>query len=345
MSYPIRNLPVRPSYLAGGGIVAALAIMAVVNRGLAKRAERTNPPMGRLLSVDGFRLHVVEHGEGEPLVLLHGNGSMIQDFASSGLIELAARNHRVIVFDRPGFGHSDRPRLAVWTPQTQAKLIYRALRHMGIERAKIVGHSWGASVALAYALRYPEAVKALVLVSGYYYATPRTDVAVSSAPAVPVLGDVIAHTVAPIVARLIWPQLLRKIFGPANIPAKFGRFPKEMAVRPSQLRASAAETAMLIPNALGFQSEYRNLKVPVAIVAGEADRFVDTAKQSGRLHREIEHSTFSCLAGVGHMVHQTATAEMMAIIDEAGSARGASPIHSQGRQTERVRRPSDATEI
>jgi len=47
---------------------------------------------------------------------LHGNGSMIEDFESSGLIDLAAENHRVIVFDRPGFGHSDRPRNVVWTP-------------------------------------------------------------------------------------------------------------------------------------------------------------------------------------------------------------------------------------
>jgi pimeloyl-ACP methyl ester carboxylesterase len=39
---------------------------------------------------------------------------MIEDFESSGLIDLAAKNHRVIVFDRPGFGHSDRPRDVVW---------------------------------------------------------------------------------------------------------------------------------------------------------------------------------------------------------------------------------------
>jgi len=54
----------------------------------------------------------VERGEGEPLVLLHGNGSMIQDFKSSGLIDMAAAEYRVIAFDRPGHGHSDRPRTA-----------------------------------------------------------------------------------------------------------------------------------------------------------------------------------------------------------------------------------------
>ena len=59
--------------------------MALVNRHLAKKAERDNPAAGRFLDVDGVRLHYVERGSGEPLVLLHGNGSMIEDFESSGL--------------------------------------------------------------------------------------------------------------------------------------------------------------------------------------------------------------------------------------------------------------------
>jgi hypothetical protein len=69
------------------------------------------------------RLHYIERGQGEPLVLLHGNGSMIQDFSSSGLLDKAARKYRVIVFDRPGFGYSRSPRLTVWTPNAQADLI------------------------------------------------------------------------------------------------------------------------------------------------------------------------------------------------------------------------------
>jgi len=100
-----------PSYVAASAVaIAALAAIAVVNRHLAKKAEHDNPPAGSFLELNGVRLHYVERGSGEPLVLLHGNGSMIQDFESSGLIDLAAKNYRVIVFDRPGFGHSDRPR-------------------------------------------------------------------------------------------------------------------------------------------------------------------------------------------------------------------------------------------
>jgi len=160
---PVRRLrpaiPVRrrdakaPSFLlASAFAIGALAAMALVNRHLAKKAERENPATGGFLDVDGVRLHYVERGSGEPLVLLHGNGSMIEDFESSGLIDLAARNYRVIVFDRPGFGHSSRPRNVVWTPDAQAELIKHALERLDVSNAIVLGHSWGASVAVAMAL-------------------------------------------------------------------------------------------------------------------------------------------------------------------------------------------------
>ncbi|HYO60986.1 MAG TPA: alpha/beta hydrolase, partial [Actinomycetota bacterium] len=72
--------------LGAAGVAAALALSAFVNHRLAKKAERDNPPMGKFIEVDGVRLHYVERGSGRPLVLLHGNGSMAQDFLSSGLV-------------------------------------------------------------------------------------------------------------------------------------------------------------------------------------------------------------------------------------------------------------------
>ena len=105
---------------AAAAVAAVLTVAAVVNRSLARKAERDNPPLGQFIEVNGVRLHYLERGSGEPLVLLHGNGSMIEDFESSGLIKRASKNYRVIAFDRPGFGHSERPRNVVWTPERQA---------------------------------------------------------------------------------------------------------------------------------------------------------------------------------------------------------------------------------
>lgn len=282
-----------------------LAVSAVVNNRLARQAERRNPPCGRFIGVGGVRLHYLERGEGPPLVLLHGNGSMIQDFACSGLVDLAARRHRVIVFDRPGYGHSTRPRARIWSPDAQADLIQAALDRLGVSRAVVLGHSWGASVAAALAMRHPRMVRGLVLASGYYYPTARADMVLLSGPAVPLLGDLARHTVAPLAGRIIWPLLMRKIFGPAPVPPKFGAFPREMALRPSQIRAEAAESALLIPSAAKARTGYAGLTMPVAIVAGAEDRLIDPARQSLRLHRDIAQSSLHLVPGCGHMVHQT----------------------------------------
>ena len=313
-----------PYATAAGLGIAALAVAALVNRQLAREAERRNPPLGRFLEVDGVRLHYVERGAGAPLVLLHGNGSMIQDFESSGLLDEAAKTYRVIAFDRPGYGHSRRPRRTLWSPDAQADLIHKALQALDATPSIVLGHSWGASVAVAMGLRHPGSVKALVLASGYYYPTARADVVAASGPAIPLVGDILRYTLSPLVGRIVWRGLMRKIFGPAEVPQEFSDgFPKGLALRPSQLRASAAESALMIPDAFAARAKYPDLAMPVVIVAGERDRLIDTDRQSRQLHREIGHSTFRAVPAAGHMVHQTAMLEVKAAIDEAAEAAAA----------------------
>jgi pimeloyl-ACP methyl ester carboxylesterase len=302
--------------IASAVVIGALAAMALVNRNLAKKAERNNPAAGSFLHVDGVRLHYVERGSGDPLVLLHGNGSMIEDFESSGLINLAAKDYRVIVFDRPGFGHSDRPRNVIWTPDTQAELIKHALDRLNISNAVVLGHSWGTSVAVSLALKFPDFVRGLVLASGYYYPTARPDVVAMGTPALPLIGDILSYTVSPLISRAIWPFMMAKIFGPRSVPKKFAAFPKELAVRPSQVRASAAESALMIPDAFKLRNQYADLKMPVAIIAGEEDRLIDIDTQSARLHSDVRQSRFHRIAEHGHMIHQTATNQVMSAISE-----------------------------
>jgi hypothetical protein len=114
------------------GVGAALAASALLVRHRTSKTERDHPPTGRVLHVDGVRIHYIDRGDGEPLVLLHGNGTMIDDMTLSGLVDLAAKRYRVIVFDRPGFGHSTRPNHVTWTPQAQARLFHHALRLDGL---------------------------------------------------------------------------------------------------------------------------------------------------------------------------------------------------------------------
>jgi pimeloyl-ACP methyl ester carboxylesterase len=89
-------------------------------RWLAQKAERRNPPIGRFITVDGVRLHYVERGTGNPLVLLHGNGSMIR-LSIQRLIDLAAQKHRVIAIDRPV--HRSAGHTLSKSPQTAIQLL------------------------------------------------------------------------------------------------------------------------------------------------------------------------------------------------------------------------------
>lgn len=307
-------------------IVASMAAMAAINLCLAKAAEARNPAKGHFVEVNGVRLHYLERGEGEPVVLLHGNGSMVQDFECSGLIDLAARQYRVIAFDRPGFGHSERPRNVVWTPAAQAELLKLALQKIGISRAIVLGHSWGASVAVAMALQDPSFVRGLVLASGYYYPSLRSDTFTSIPASLPLLGDILSHTLSPLVGRLAWPRMTAKMFGPKRVPEKFSGFPKEMALRPSQLRAAAAEAALMVPDALMERGHYGDLKMPVVIIAGAQDKLVDIEAQSAKLHSAIPNSRFHRLAGNGHMIQQTATEEVMSALREVANGSTTAPV-------------------
>ncbi len=115
--------------------------------------------------VDGLHMYYELHGSGEPLVLLHGGMTTLEDFAAV-LPGIAAGRH-VIAYERQGHGHTadiDRP----FTMENWADDLAALLDHLKIEQADVLGYSTGGSVALAFALRHPNRVRKLVLVSTIY---------------------------------------------------------------------------------------------------------------------------------------------------------------------------------
>ena len=251
-------------------------------------------------------MHYLERGSGPVVVLLHGNGATSLDFELSGLIDVLAQHYTVIAFDRPGFGYSTRPRSTIWTPAEQAALLGKALRELNISRAVVLGHSWGTLVALAMAADDPNLVSGLVLLAGYYYPSARADVALLTGPAIPVVGDVMRYTVSPLLGRLMWPAFVKRVFSPRGIADAFREWPKWLSLRPSQLRAAAAETALMIPAAATLRQRYGELAMPVTIFAGAGDKIVDPGHNAERLHRELLHSQLHMVQDAGHMLHYVA---------------------------------------
>lgn len=229
---------------------------------------------------------------------------MAQDFAISDVMRLLARGHRVLAFDRPDFGHSTRPHGRFWSAEAQAGLIQRALEELGIQRAVVLGHSWGALVALSLALDHPARVAGLVLLSGYYRPNLRGDVIPISLAAIPLLGDVMRYTISPPLGWLTRHRAFRNLFAASPVPARFeAAFPVGLSLRPSQLKASAADTALMIPAAARHAPRYGELSMPVTIIAGHGDRMVDFRRQAAWLHRQTPHSRLEAVEGGGHMLH------------------------------------------
>ena len=186
-------------------IALVLTFLVIGNLVFSKLAERRNPPIGMFIDCDGVRLHYIERGDPAApcVVLFHGNGSMLQDLVTSGLVDLLAQTNRVVCFDRPGFGYSQRPRFRIWNATAQAALFVKALNQLEVRDPVVLGHSWGTLVALALGLRKDFPIRGLVLASGYYFPTPRFDVGLMSGPALPVLGDLLSYTIAPIISWAI----------------------------------------------------------------------------------------------------------------------------------------------
>jgi pimeloyl-ACP methyl ester carboxylesterase len=310
----------RYAYLLGTAAVLGASWMMV--RRKTAQIEREHPPTGDFITIDGVRLHYLSQGDGPVVVLLHGNGVTAEDFRNCGLFEQLARDHRVIAFDRPGFGYSERPRTTVWTPAAQARLLTAALQRLGVEQAVVLAHSWATLVALSMAKEAPQLVAGLVLASGYYYPSVRLDV-LTSTPAIPIIGDLMRYTLSPLLGRLMWPLVVKRAFAPAPVPDSFRRMPPWMALRPDQLRAEAAETAMMIPSAAKLRAHYPELKMPVAIVSGDTDGIADAWHNSVHLNREIAGSELTLVPGAGHMIQHLAPEALMEAVRQVERDAGA----------------------
>lgn len=300
---------------------AGLAALAAHNARACRRGRRQRLPIGSFVEVDGIRLHYVLLGEGPCLVALHGNGSMIPELLLSDFVTRAAREFTVLIFDRPGYGWSDRS-AGGGSPSKQAALMRKAASQLGFKSVRLLGHSWGALVAIEWALQAREEVRGLTLVSGYYHPTFRPGIILASLNALPVAGAVLRRTLSPVIVRAVWPALLNTIFHPQEVPVAFHEVDRRLVTSPDSLRASAEETAILIPSVAALQHRYGELGtlgIPILLAAGDEDRVINAATHAAWLKRLVPGAQLRLFRGVGHMVHH---AEPEALLTAMAIERG-----------------------
>ena len=281
--------------------------------------ERAHPPSGRMVEIEGGRLHVVELGPAAApaIVLLHGASGNLEDMRFAIGERLAAR-YRVVLIDRPGHGWSDRPRGAAdASPARQADLIHQALNNIGVRRAIIVGHSWSGALATAYTLAYPDAVTGLVLLSPVTHPWPGGVALINHVAAAPVLGPLFVRAfVLPAGYFLLRPGVAA-VFAPQTPPPDYAaRTAVALILRPAEFRANAQDLVGLKDFVTAQAPRYGDIKVPVAIISGDVtDRIVWTDLHSRTSARQMPNATLDVLPGIGHMVHYAAPELIIAAID------------------------------
>ena len=300
-------------------IFGAGAIITLIGARLIERAHR---PRGRFIHVGGLRQHVIElnrgtdaPGSSAPVVLLHGAGSNLADMELA-LGERLAGRHRVILLDRPGFGFSARKTGNGASPAYQATVLQEVLDRLKIERAILVGHSWGGTLALTFALDYPNRVAGLVLIAPPTHPGlwPLSKVnALLSTP----IGWLFAHTLAlPFGAVLIGPGC-RSAFLPQSMPDRYvKRSATALVLRPWSLLANWADVGCLEAFLAEQAKRYSALVVPTIVLNGDKDPVVPPPDHSMKLAAAAPSVKLMVLPGFGHMLHHAAADRVAAAVDE-----------------------------
>ena len=298
----------------GVWFIVVLALCALVTQIAVFAIGRAYPPQGRLIDVRGGRLHVVDIGPRDlaetPVVLIHGASANLESMRQL-LGDLLAAHHRVLLFDRPCHGWSTRSNLTDATPAVQADMIDEALEKIGIERAIIVGHSWGGTVVPALALRHPRRVAGLVMLAPVTHPWTTGVAWYHHLAATPVLGPLFGYTVElPIALAMLNPGA-RGAFVPQGTPDDYvGKTALPLLVRPREFLANGHDMVTLNRSVEGMQPLYRDIKAPAVVIHGDADKTVSIAIHSRTFAREVEGARLIELPGVGHMV-QNAVPEVV----------------------------------
>ena len=298
------------------GLLVLLASLALYTEVEVRRAEGRFPPIGRFVTANGTRLHYVDRGNGAPIVLLHGNPGFTGDFQP--VMDSLAITHRVIVFDRPGHGYSERASGAGTTAHDQLLLIHDALSQLGVSRPIVVGHSWGGGLALLYALEYPAEVDRLVLIGTRAYPTTDRADPVWALSRTPVIGTVFGHTLLLPVGRALLERRLASAYAPDSVRHDHYEAARALWLRPAQVEATVWDTWNLDRELHAASVRYPDMRLPVTVICGERDQLLP---ESRRLASAIQGARLIVVPNTGHEVQFTRSAIVIAaIVDKASDA-------------------------
>jgi pimeloyl-ACP methyl ester carboxylesterase len=276
--------------------------------------ELDEPP-GDFVLAAGLRVHYVMHGEGRPVIYIHGAKGSVYDLLLS-IGDRLARRWTAVAFDRPGSGFSGRSAQDGGSPQAQAAVLRAAAAELGLERPVLVGHSFGAAVALAWALDAPDEVAAVVTLGGY--------VLPLGGPPPWVVALLRSRTTLRAMSRLGRSRLgrpfvdsaLRRAFFPGRPPHDYVRIAPAMALGEARFMNDGDDRKSAEAGLRALQPRYATLGTPVVVVVGVHDRMVPPST-SEKLHQLLPRAEIVRLTASGHMPQFTEPDAVLAAVDRA----------------------------
>jgi pimeloyl-ACP methyl ester carboxylesterase len=271
----------------------------------------TNQTKGRLVTVGGEVLRVYNGDDNGPDVLLiHGCPGMIEDW--DWLIGKLFWGFHVVAYDRPGYGASKGVNIP-YNMKHNADVALALMDQMGMKDAVVVGHSYGAEIALNMALREPERVKSFVLAGSSAY---DVDGIPSECEKIgwPVIGNVVAVYYWLNGGKEFIKKTLTGLFSPEKDTIGFINKRAKLWSKPRILISSSRELLQFNEGLEPMISEYKNIKKSVYIVSGEFDPWI---KQARKLHANMPGSKFTEIPNAGHYITVTQREAIADIIEEA----------------------------
>jgi len=299
--------------------VAALVLLALITQAGVLVLQRNYPQAGKSVEVSGATLNIVELGPrdapGPPVVLIHGASSNLKAMQLP-LGEMLAGKHRVILIDRPGHGWSPRAREADSTPAIQAKMIDEALEKLGVGPAIFVVHSWAGALGARMALDYPARVAGLVMLAPVLYPWTGGVGWYNAVVTTPVIGPLLAYTITLPLGTFLTGPGARNAFLPQIMPDNFvGDTATPLLLRPREFLANARDLVTLKAAVAEQAPRYGTIKLPVVVIAGDADKTVSPAIHSRPFAAAVPQTKLIMLPGVGHIVQNAAPELVISEID------------------------------
>mgnify|MGYP001109445064 FL=1 len=190
-------------------VIRTLLLVAIM---VAPAALLAAPVQSGNVKVNGAEIHYEVHGEGVPLVMLHGGVDPSQTFGAP-LAEMA-KNFKVIAVYARGHGPS-KDTAAPWSIEQAADDVAAVLKQLKINKASVMGYSFGGAIALQFAIRHPDMLDKLVVVSAAYSTKgeyPEVRAAFEQMPAMAdaIGADIAKSPLAQMYPGVDWPTLMRK---------------------------------------------------------------------------------------------------------------------------------------